>query len=99
MPSQTAGRRRRTTRRRIHRGGAYEIKQEGDKWYVYLDGTKIDKAYNSFADAKAFTEAMMGAVKLIKMKYSDEIPALKGLDKLSKSNGGRRTRRHRRRHH
>ena len=82
MPSQTAGRRRR------HRhGGAYEIKQEGDKWYIYVRGVKDTKAYDSFSAAKTALE-----------EAKANVDAAKTLTDMKK-NGGRRTRRHRRRHH
>lgn len=98
--------------RRHHRGGAFKIVKQSSKWYIYEDDIKQPLPFDSFAAAKAYVDGLKNPFKsaaevkeqsetksaasaLMQMKVSD----MEKEAEASVKKGGRKTRRHRRRHH
>lgn len=75
------------------RGGAYEIKQEGDKWYIHEDGEKQPLPFDSFSAAKKYVDGLKNP-----FRSTEEIEVMKPASALTQmKKGGRKTRRHSRR--
>jgi hypothetical protein len=49
-------------------GGAYTIRKEGDKWYIYRGEKRSSTPHNSFKEASESLKQAIGVVALKNMK-------------------------------